>query len=211
MVATTRDNFPASVSYTVFFLSGMAAILYQILWQRAVFTMFGSDSESVTIVVSAFMLGLGLGSLVGGALSKRFAHHLIPVFAGIEAAIGLFGLVSLSFFGLLREWVLTASDLTLHIVSFVGVALPVSLMGMTLPVLVAYLVRQTDNVGHSVGVLYYVNTLGSAIGCFFGAFFLFRVLGMSGSVTLAAAINLGVATTVLVVDRLKRDGSEVAS
>lgn len=204
MVATTRDNFPASISYTVFFLSGMAAILYQILWQRAVFTMFGSDSESVTIVISAFMLGLGLGSLVGGALSKRFPNHLIPVFAAIEAAIGAFGLVSLSFFGILREWVLEASDLTLHIVSFVGVALPVSLMGMTLPVLVAYLVRQTDNVGHSVGVLYYVNTLGSAVGCFLGAFFLFRVLGMSGSITLAAGLNIGAATIVLVVDRFTR-------
>lgn len=205
MVATTRDNFPASVSYTVFFLSGMAAILYQVLWQRAVFTMFGSDSESVTIVVSAFMLGLGLGSLVGGALSKRFPNHLILVFAAIEASIGAFGLVSLSFFAALREWVLSASEVTLHIVSFIGVALPVSLMGMTLPVLVAYLVRQTDNVGHSVGVLYYVNTLGSAVGCFIGAFFLFRELGMSGSVMLAAGLNLGVAAVVLIVDRLTKD------
>jgi predicted membrane-bound spermidine synthase len=201
MTARAADNFPVSVSYTVFFLSGMAAILYQILWQRAVFTMFGSNSESVTIVVSAFMLGLGVGSIAGGALSKRFPEHLIPVFAGIEAAIGLFGLVSLRFFEMLREVVLHTSDLTLHIVSFLGVALPVSLMGMTLPVLVAYLVRQTSNVGHSVGVLYYVNTLGSAAGSFLGALFLFRVFGMSDSVSIAASLNLGAAVTVFAVHR----------
>jgi predicted membrane-bound spermidine synthase len=202
MVATSSDKFPAPVSYAVFFLSGMAAILYQILWQRAVFAMFGSDNESVTIVVSAFMLGLGIGSLVGGVLSRRFADHLIMVFAAIEAAIGLFGLVSLGYFRLLRDLTLNASDLTLHIVSFVGVALPVGLMGMTLPVLVAYLVRQTDNVGHSVGVLYYVNTLGSAIGCFVGAFGLFAALGMSGSVTVAASANLLAAAAVVLVDRV---------
>ncbi len=204
MAATSRDRFPAPVSYAVFFLSGMAAILYQILWQRAVFAMFGSDNESVTIVVSAFMLGLGVGSLVGGLLSRKFANHLITVFAAIEAAIGLFGLVSLGYFRVLRDLTLDASELVLHVVSFFGVALPVGLMGMTLPVLVAYLVRQTDNVGHSVGVLYYVNTLGSAIGCFVGAFGLFAAFGMSGSVTVAAAANITAAVVVFVVDRMTR-------
>jgi predicted membrane-bound spermidine synthase len=202
MAARATDNFPAVISYAVFFVSGMAAILYQILWQRAVFTMFGSDNQSVTIVVSAFMLGLGVGSLIGGQLSRRFPKRLIPVFAGIEGAIGLFGLVSLGYFRLLRDLTLEASETMLQVVSFLGVAVPVSLMGMTLPVLVAYLVRQTNNVGQSVGVLYYVNTLGSAVGCLVGALALFAAFGMSGSVAFAAALNLVAAATVLVVDRV---------
>lgn len=204
MSSNASDNFPAPVSYGVFFLSGVAAVLYQILWQRAVFTMFGSDNESVTIVVSAFMLGLGIGSLVGGALSKRFATRLIPVFAAIEGCIGLFGLVSLDFYGMLRDVTLDASDLGLHVVSFLGIALPASLMGMTLPVLVAYLVRQTKNVGHSVGILYYVNTLGSAAGSFLGALALFGALGMRGSILVAATLNIGVAAVVLIVHRITR-------
>ena len=50
----------------LFFCSGFPALIYQIVWQRALFAIYGLNIESVTIVVSGFMLGLGLGSLVGG-------------------------------------------------------------------------------------------------------------------------------------------------
>jgi hypothetical protein len=56
--------------YAVFFLSGVAAILYQLVWQRALLTLLGTDSESVTLVVSAFLLGLGTGGFAGGGLSR---------------------------------------------------------------------------------------------------------------------------------------------
>ena len=55
----------------LFFFSGFPALIYQLTWQRALFRIFGVNIESVTIVVTAFMLGLGLGSLAGGWLSKR--------------------------------------------------------------------------------------------------------------------------------------------
>lgn len=203
-MAVTPHNFPRGVSYAVFFASGAAAIVYQILWQRAVFTMFGSDNQSVTIVVSAFMLGLGVGSLVGGWLSNRFPGRLIQMFAAVEASIGLFGLVSLDFFAALRGAVLHSSGTLLHIASFFTVAAPAGLMGITLPLLVAYLVKQTQNVGDSVGVLYYVNTMGSAIGCLVGVAWLFRTFGMHGSITVAAGVNIGVAVVVLAVDRMMR-------
>jgi len=51
--------------YLLFFASGIPAIIYQIVWERALFSLYGINIESVTIVVSAFMLGLGLGSLAG--------------------------------------------------------------------------------------------------------------------------------------------------
>ena len=49
----------------IFVLSGFAALVYQVAWQRALFTIYGVDVESATVVVTAFMLGLGLGSLAG--------------------------------------------------------------------------------------------------------------------------------------------------
>ena len=54
----------------VFLLSGFAALLYQIVWQRALYAIYGINIESVTMIVTAFMLGLGIGSLVGGIVSK---------------------------------------------------------------------------------------------------------------------------------------------
>ena len=53
----------------LFFFSGFPALIYQLTWQ--LFRVFGVNIESVTMVVTAIMLGLGLGSLLGGVLSKR--------------------------------------------------------------------------------------------------------------------------------------------
>ena len=57
--------------YVFFFVSGFPALLYQVVWQRSLFTIYGANSESITVVVSAFLLGLGIGSLTGGRLSRQ--------------------------------------------------------------------------------------------------------------------------------------------
>ena len=77
-------------------------------------------------------------------------------------------------------------------------------MGSTLPILVSYTVRFSRNVGSSVGALYAVNTLGSAVACFCAGLFLMRWLGQSGTVALAAGFNAVVGATVLVWQFLSR-------
>ena len=49
--------------YSLFTVSGFAALVYQVVWQRSLYAIYGINVESVTMIVSAFMLGLGLGSL----------------------------------------------------------------------------------------------------------------------------------------------------
>src|SRR5262245_30470249 len=82
----------------LFFFSGFPALIYQLTWQRALFRIFGVNVESVTIVVTAFMLGLGLGSLAGGWLSKHRSIPLLPLLAVIELLTGMFGIASLAIF-----------------------------------------------------------------------------------------------------------------
>src|SRR3954463_8883212 len=84
--------------YALFFLSGFPALLYQIVWQRALFTMYGVNMESVTVIVTGFMLGLGLGSLMGGRLSKSKRFPLLVLFSAIELGIAVFGCLSMSLF-----------------------------------------------------------------------------------------------------------------
>jgi spermidine synthase len=79
----------------LFFFSGFPALIYQLVWQRTLFRIFGVNIESVTIVVTAFMLGLGFGSLLGGCLSKRCNIALLPLLAVIEILTGTFGIFSL--------------------------------------------------------------------------------------------------------------------
>lgn len=64
-----------------FFLSGFAALVYQLAWQRLLFVMVGVDIESVTIIVSTFMLGLGLGAVLGGWLADRWPTRILLAFA----------------------------------------------------------------------------------------------------------------------------------
>src|SRR5438067_12306192 len=79
----------------LFFFSGVPALIYQLVWQRALFRIFGVNIESVTVVVTAFMLGLRFGSLAGGWISKRRGIPLLPLLAAIEFSTAVFGLFSL--------------------------------------------------------------------------------------------------------------------
>src|SRR5437588_11209135 len=82
----------------LFFCSGFPALIYQLTWQRSLFRIFGVNTESVTIVVTAFMLGLGLGSLAGGWISKRQNVKALLLLGAIELLTAAFGLVSLAIF-----------------------------------------------------------------------------------------------------------------
>lgn len=190
--------------YALFFVSGFPALLYQVVWQRALFAIYGVNVESVTVVVTAFMLGLGLGSLVGGWLSARRGVRRLLTFGVIELGIGAFGLASLAAFAAVGEGTAGAGTAATGVYAFLLVLLPTMLMGATLPLLTAFLVERSGNVGRSVGVLYFVNTLGSAVACLAAGLFLLGWLGQSGTVTLAAAINLLLGTGVLVVARAER-------
>jgi spermidine synthase len=187
----------------VFLVSGFAALIYQLVWQRTLFALIGINIESVTIVVTAFMLGLGCGGLIGGALSRATPRVVIRRFAMAEIITAVFGAGSLRLFHVVGDMVLFLSDGATALVTFLLLLVPTVAMGATLPLLVAYAVRSSGNVGWSVGVMYAVNTLGSSIGAFAATLFLMRALGQQGAVVVAVVANLGVALTVL---RLERSG-----
>jgi predicted membrane-bound spermidine synthase len=191
------ERFPAPVLYAVFLLSGFAAILYQLVWQRSLFRLLGTSSESVTMVVTAFMLGLGLGSLAGGSVSVRARWPLPVIFGLVEIGIGMFGLVSMPLFAWIASFTAAARGLTIGLIAFAAVLIPTLFMGGTLPILVAYMVRRSGNVGKSVGFLYFINTLGSAVGSLVAAFWILGRMGQAGTVLLAAAMNLAIGASVI--------------
>jgi spermidine synthase len=183
----------------LFFFSGFPALIYQLTWQRALFRIFGVNIESVTIVVTAFMLGLGFGSLAGGWLSKWRGIPLLPLLAAIELMTGAFGSVSLGIFDRVGDLTVGLPLPAMAAVSLALVIVPTLLMGATLPILVGHLVRRSGNVGSSVGLLYYVNTLGAGAACLVSAALLFPFAGMQGAVDVAVAMNAAVAAGALAV------------
>jgi spermidine synthase len=188
----------------LFFFSGFPALIYQLTWQRALFRTFGVNIESVTIVVTAFMLGLGLGSLAGGWLSKRRAIPLLPLLAAIELMTGCYGLVSLGIFDRVGDLTIGLPLAATAAASLALVLVPTLLMGATLPLLVGHLVRRSGHVGSAVGLLYYVNTLGAGAACIACTALLFPFIGMQGAVYIAATINGLVAAGALVAYQRER-------
>jgi len=122
-----------------FFLSGAAALAYQVAWQRILALQTGVGLYSIAVIVAAFMVGLGVGSHLGGVGSTRVTSSgALLVFAGCELAIASFGAWScrLYYDGLYVRWGWLygqpARGMLLH---FASLAVPTVLMGMSLPFL----------------------------------------------------------------------------
>lgn len=207
-----RLHEPFAWIYYVFFVSGIPALVYQIVWERALFNIYGVNIESVTVVVSTFMLGLGLGSLAGGYLSRIRGLPLLALFGVAEVCSATYGAASLPLIHLVAAHSAGASLGTTALISFGLLLIPTMLMGSTLPLLAEYSVRFSHNVGRSLGMLYFVNTLGSAAACFLAAGVTMPVLGQSGTITLAAALNATVGLSVLAVHFARRQarGADVS-
>ena len=193
----------------LFFFSGFPALIYQLTWQRSLFRIFGVNTESVTIVVTAFMLGLGLGSLVGGWISKRRNVRALLLLGLIELLTAAFGLVSLAIFDRVGH---SVSDLPLVAVAAINLLLvlvPTLLMGATLPILVSHLVKTSGQMGTAVGTLYFVNTLGAGAACLVCAALIFPFLGMHAAVWIGAGINVAVGIGAFVAHYVNRDATEI--
>ncbi|WP_397385336.1 fused MFS/spermidine synthase, partial [Prosthecobacter sp.] len=192
----------AIILHGVFILSGISALIYQLVWQRALLTIYGSNVESVAMVVAAFLAGLGIGSIAGGWISKSTRAPLVLLFGLAELGVGAYGLISLKLFDAVGALTSVQSHgLTTGALVFLLVFLPTLLMGATLPLLVAHQVRDTAHVGQSVSRLYFVNTLGAALGAFIAAHWLLGRFGMSGTTRIAACLNAAAALIVLLVLR----------
>ena len=182
----------------VFFLSGIAALIYQIAWQRMLFTAFGVDLESITIIISVFMAGLGVGAYYGGRIADRFPNHIIQFFALTEVGIGTFGIASPFLIEFVKAVFLHSNVLTVALSNFVLLLFPTFLMGSTLPLLTQHLNKYIDNIGNNIGWLYFTNTLGAATACILTGLVLFNHLTLTQVIYLAGVINYIVAMVVFI-------------
>ena len=183
-----------AIAGILFFLSGSAALVYQVVWQRVLALQSGVGIYSIAIIVAAFMVGLGLGSHLGGTWCERFTpRRALAVFASIEIAIGVLGALS----GPLLYDVLSLRMSHLFdplaraaVVQFLCLAPPTFLMGMSLPFLVRALVLDAAAAPRTIGYLYALNTLGAAAGALITPWVLVRYHGMRAALLYAAAANV---------------------
>ncbi len=189
------------VTLAAFFASGFAALIYQVIWQRMLAMFSGADVYSATVIVAAFMAGLGLGTLAGGAIADRVSRRRgLLLFAVAELAVGLFGLSSaFVYYDVLYAQLgpLGLGRLTVGLILFGSLLWPTFFMGVSLPLLARAVTDHVERAAVTVGSLYGLNTLGAACGALAATWGLLPGLGLEGSLEVAAAANLACAMAVL--------------
>jgi len=195
--------------YGMFFVSGLAALIFEVVWSRQFIPVFGCSTYAVSMVLCAFMAGTGMGSLLFGRFADRARDHLL-LFALMEGGIVGTGLLVPVLLALLQHaapsvmsWTgsVAAQSILRFGFSFAVLLAPCMLMGGTLPVLSRFCTERLGAVGRRVSLLYGFNTLGAAAGCFVAGFFLVETLGLSLTSRLAAACCVLVGGAALALRR----------
>ena len=182
----------------IFFISGLSALIYQVCWQRLLFTGFGVDLTSITVIVSVFMAGLGIGAFFGGRIADKYPQNIILIFCLIELGIGCFGLLSHQLILNLQDMLIHANLVMTALGSFILLLFPTFLMGTTLPLLTSFFNQHIQNIGDSIGQLYFYNTLGAAFGALATGFILFNQFTLSHTINIAAMLNLAISFLVFI-------------
>jgi spermidine synthase len=208
----SRINF---IAYACLFASGMATLVYELIWFRYLTLVFGATLYALSAVLCAFMLGLAGGAWgMGRILEKGSGSKRLILWYGIfEGLIGLYALsfpLGLELLGKIYPLVLPAdgqAGLALHIMEFVLgtlLMLPATLlMGATLPLVSCWAVGdEKRQVFSRVSLLYGWNTLGAVFGCLFTQFFAIQLWGVQGAIRFGVLLNVLVFLICLVCGRI---------
>jgi spermidine synthase len=194
----------ATLVLVCFFLSGLTGLIYEILWTRMIVKVIGTAPFAISIVLTVFMAGLGLGSYIASRTIDRVKDHLklVRIYGVLELIVGGYCLVlPVLLKGFLPIYSVVYNHLFKHfmlynLLTFVGCSvlliIPVTCMGATLPVLCRFYVNRLSHLGTHAGRLYGLNTIGAAAGALLCGFWLIAILGVYGTLALAVMLNAAI-------------------
>ena len=199
----------------VFILSGAAGLIYESIWSRYLGLFVGHSAYAQVIVLVIFLGGMSLGATIASKRSERLAEPLLW-YAIVELVVGLLGLVFHDVFGAVSTlaydsiFPALAGGPMLVVVKWTIAALlilPQSvLLGATFPLMTAGLIRRLGRdhndpaaaSGRVIGVLYFANSIGAAVGVLVAGFWLIGAVGLQGTLLTAALVNILVAVATYV-------------
>lgn len=214
MAASKRSRL-IFVVLVCFFFSGLTSLAYEILWMRMITRVVGGAPFAVSMILTIFMGGLGLGGFLAGRWIDRVNRpfSLLGVYGGLELLIGLYALaIPFLLSGLEPLFAvfynrLFTHALLYHLLIFIGclalLIVPVVCMGATLPVLCRFYISALSHLGRRAGLLYGLNTIGGAAGALLCGFFLVRYLGPGNSLKLVVLTNILIGVVCLLIARGK--------
>ena len=205
---------------TCFFLSGATGLIYEVLWARMLGLVFGATTLAVSTVLAAFMGGLALGSALAGRTGARVSRP-VRAYGLLEMGIALYALAVPFLFSLVDNLYAViwqhlhpgffVFSLWRFLLSCLMLLVPTTLMGATLPLLSAALVRSAGQTSTSVTRLYTRNLAGAICGSIVAGFFLLPVFGVRATIHTAAIINIIIGIVTILADRRTETSSSAAT
>lgn len=212
-VADSKLNSHAGGRFVGFFLSATffssaASFIYEIGWIRLLGLVLGSSTHTFDLVVAVFIGGLAFGGLFSRYLIRSITDSgyllgAVQVLMGLAAAASVFTCTSLFRVMNASHSILAKTDLAYAFYNFYKMPVAVLLMfpacfcaGMTLPLVIASLVRGTGSENYT-GYAYGLNTLGSIVGVSLGAMFFLPVLQLKNTILVGAGIDIFIGIVLL--------------
>jgi spermidine synthase len=196
--------------HSLFFVSGAAALAYEVLWMRQFSVFLGATAPAAAAALTAFFVGLGAGSYLLGRAAPRLGRPLL-MFATLELVTGVSALSVGPVLNAMQPvlgWLYDGSganpalQLCLRVgVAVIAVLIPATCMGGTMPVLAQVTAARADSLGVRAGGLYAVNTLGAALGSLMVPAILLPTVGVNGALAVVVAVSLFVAAAALMLAR----------
>ncbi|MGA1370176.1 MAG: fused MFS/spermidine synthase [Pseudomonadales bacterium] len=199
-----------------FFLSGFAALVYQMAWLREFTIAFGTSEVAVATVLAAYMGGLALGSIIAAQTVSRLRRPVLA-YGFLEAGIAASALAvpamisgaSVLLVALIggqpsppqaaQEW----QPLVYLAIACLVLLVPTALMGATLPMLIRHAVRDDRQLGWRIAILYATNTMGAVVGTLVAGFLLLPRMGLNSTVLIGIAANTAVFLIAALISRFE--------
>ena len=196
----------------LFFCSGATALIYEVVWSKYLALLLGSTIQAQTVVLAVFMGGLALGNKLFGRQADRTQKPLV-IYGRIEIAIGIYAFLFSAiyrmadgFFASAGSKLLDHSGRLLLLKGILSVALllgPTILMGGTLPILSAWLQKNTTDASRRSARFYSTNSFGAVCGAGLAGFFLVERFGMPMTMKMTAFVNVLIGLIAIGIGRMQ--------
>ena len=211
---TVRPTAPAGAPrevvalVVVFAVSGFVSIAYEVLWFRVLANFSLHTVYAFSAMLSTYLLGLVLGAFICARFLAPLKERLLINFARVQVLIAAAGLLTVALLGRSRNilelitpipaWLgipdrildPLAGTTEIVVLSLVVFLLPTTLIGIGFPLASELTIHHVSALGHRLGRLYALNTLGGTLGSLTAGFLLLPHLGTQASLTVIVALNL---------------------
>jgi spermidine synthase len=197
-MSNTTGNKPCLISKNIYFFvifcTGAFSLVYQVIWQRYLNLLVGSEARSSTLIVAVFLLGLALGYYIFGLLSIKVKNkkQLLKYYGFVELITGVYAVLFSQYFNLLNNSALAnmgtfAADLAL---TFLLIFPPTILMGATIPIMTCVMPDNNSSLNRKHAIIYGLNTVGAFLGVIAGSLYLMNQWGLALPLLIVGGLNI---------------------